>query len=125
MFKRFALGLALLALCVSCQKFAEGRQMFRELLSLRDAITKEFHESDVDINIANGDRMTVRFINSPFGAQSRDEKQKRADAVAAFVAIHYKHPLSTVMTVFVQRAGGVGMSVSSSEGFVGRSSTKP
>ena len=124
MSKRFALGLALLALCVSCQKFAEGRQMFRDLLTLREQIAREFHESQVDIKVMNGNRMTVSFINSHLGTQSRDEKQKLADAVAAFAATHYKHPLSAVTTVFVQRAGGAGMSVSSSEGFAGHL-TKP
>src|SRR5258708_34273381 len=104
MFKRFALGLALLALCVSCQKFAEGRQMFRDLLTLREQIAKEFHESQVDIKVMNGNRMTVSFINSPLGAQSNNEKQQRADTVAAFAATHYKHPLSALTPVFAHRA---------------------
>jgi len=125
MFKRFGLGLALVGLCISCEKFAEGRQMFRELLALRDEITKEFHESEVDITISTDNRMKVSFINSPLGSQGRDEKQKRADAVAAFAAAHYKHPLSAVTTVFVQRSRGPGMSASSSEGFAGRLPTKP
>ncbi len=124
MSRRFVLGLALLALCVSCQKFAEGRQMYRDLLMLREQIAKEFHESQVDIKVMNGNRMTVSFINSPLGAQSNREKQERADTVAVFATTHYKHPLSAVTTVFVQRAGGGGMSVSSSEGFAGHL-TKP
>jgi hypothetical protein len=120
MSKRFVPALALIALCLSCQKFAEGRQMFRELLALRDQITAEFHEKDVDVNLLNGDRMSVKFINSPLALRSRDEKQKRADDVAAFVTAHYKHPLARVMSVFVQQAGGAGVSVSTSEAFVGR-----
>ena len=99
--------------------------MFRELLTLRDGITREFHESEVDINISNDGRMKVSFINSPLGSQSPAEKQKRADAVAVFATTHYKHPLSAVTTLFVQRSGGPGMSVSSSEAFIGRLPTKP
>jgi hypothetical protein len=99
--------------------------MFRELLTLRDGITREFHESEVDINISNNGRMKVSFVNSPLGSRSADEKQKRADAVAAFVAAHYNHPLSAVTIVFVKRAGGPGLSTSSSEGFAGHVPTKP
>src|SRR5512137_3026637 len=100
MSRRLVSCFVLLALCVSCQKFAEGRQMFRELLSLRDDVVKEFHETNVDVNVMNGGRVRVVFINSPLQAQSSEEKQKRADAVAAFVTAHYKHPLKSVVTVF-------------------------
>jgi hypothetical protein len=120
MSKRFVPALALIALCLSCQKFAEGRLMFRELLALRDQITAQFHETNADVVLINGNRMSVRFINSPLAARGRDEKQKRADDVAAFVTAHYKHPLAGVTSVFVQQAGGAGVSVSSSEAFVGR-----
>jgi hypothetical protein len=93
------------ALSVSCQKFAEGRQMFQELLALRDQIMSEFHERVVDVNIANGNRLTVKFIDSPLSSHSRQEKQQRADAVAAFVARHYKRSLSSVSTQFVTQSG--------------------
>jgi hypothetical protein len=116
MFKRTVMLLGVLALCASCQKFAEGRQMFRELLTLRDEIAAEFHEKVVDVNVANGDRMTIKFINSPFATRTRDEKQKRADEVAAFVQKHYKHPVASVTTAFVAQSGGLG----SGESYVGR-----
>ena len=125
MSRRLISWFVLLALCASCQKFAEGRQMFRELLSLRDDVVKEFHEANVDVNLMNGNRMKVVFTNSAFQSQSNEEKQKRADAVAAFVAAHYKHPLASVTTVFVKQSGGMGVSVSSSEAFVGRMPAKP
>lgn len=64
MARRAALLLCVLALCASCQKFAEGRIVFRELLTLRDEIATEFKEKVVDVNIANGDRLTVKFVNS-------------------------------------------------------------
>lgn len=108
-------------LCISCngEKFAEGRQMFRELLALRDEVAKEFHEKVVDVNLMNGDRMTIKFIDSPLNAATRDDKQRRADEVAAFVATHYKRPIKSVSVQFVSKAG-VGVSVARSETFVGR-----
>jgi len=110
------------AFCMSCdgEKFAEGRQMFRELLTLRDEVAKEFHEKVVDVNVTNRDRMTIKFVDSPLRSATRDEKQQRADAVAAFVATHYKHPLSSVSVQFVSKSGGLGVSVARSETFVGR-----
>jgi hypothetical protein len=124
MLRRLVPALAVLALLGSCQKFAEGRQLFRDLLTLRDQVTAEYHEKGVDVTISNGDRVSIKFVNSPLGTGSKEEKQKRADDVATFVTAHYKHPLSSVTTTFVARAGGVGVSVSSSESFVGHPSQK-
>ena len=121
MSKRLACCLTLLALSASCQKFAEGRQMFRELLALRDQIAAEFHEKVVDVNVAGGDRMIVKFINSPLNSSSGEDKQKRADEVAAFVTSHYNHPLSSVSTQFLSRAGGVGVG----ETYIGHPARKP
>ena len=93
--------------------------MFRDLLVLRDQISKEFHEPGVDVSIANGNRMTIKFINSPFRSRSREEKQQRADAVAAFVVNHYREPLSSVSVEFVRAGFSVG------ETYVGRPAPKP
>lgn len=98
---RTASLLIAIALCVSCRQVAEGRQTFRDLLVLRDRITAEFGEKNVDVTIATGNHLTVRFIDSPFGARPYAEKQERADAVAAFVAKRYKRPLSSVSLQFV------------------------
>lgn len=125
MFKRVTWILVVAGLCVSCQKFAEGRQMFRELLALRDQIATEFHERVVDVNIARGDRMTVKFINSPFSARSHEEKQLRADVVAAFVARHYKQPLASVSVQFVSQTSGAGPSAGIGETYVGRPAPEP
>ena len=113
--------LVAVALCMSCngEKFAEGRQMFRELLTLRDEVAKEFHEKVVDVNLINGSRMKIKFINSPLNAGTRDEKQRRADEVAAFVTAHYKRPLTSVSVTFVKKTG-IGVYVANSETFVGR-----
>jgi hypothetical protein len=99
------------ALCLSCQgeKFAEGRMMFRELLALRDELAKEFHEQVVDVSITNGDRMTVKFIDSPLSARSHDEKQQRADAVADFVSARYKRPVASVSIQFVSGVRGANV----------------
>lgn len=116
MLKRLWLVLAVVAFCASCQKFAEGRQLFRDLLALRDQLAAEYRERVVDVSIAGGDRLTVKFIDSPLNAQSREVKQKRADDVAVFVAAHYKHPVSSVSTQFVSKAGPVAVE----ETFAGR-----
>jgi hypothetical protein len=115
MHKRVWISLGILLLCASCQKFAEGRQMFHDILKLRDGLTKEFHEQAVDVAIGGGDTLTVKFINSPLDSARREEKQKRADAVAAFVMKNYPHHLSSVSTQFVAKRGPVGVG----ETFVG------
>jgi hypothetical protein len=125
MVKRVTWLLVIVGLCVSCQKFGEGRQMFRELLALRDQIATEFHERVVDVNVANGNRMTVKFMNSPFSSRSHEEKQQRADAVAAFVANHYKQPLSSVSIQFVSQTGGAGLSAGVRETYIGQPLPKP
>ena len=96
------------ALCVSCkaEDFAEGRIAFRELLTLRDQITKEFHDKVSDVSITGDGRMTVKFINSPLSSRSREEKQQRADAVAAFVSRQYKQSVSSVSIQFVSESSG-------------------
>ena len=119
MLKRAVAFASLVALCASCQKFAEGRQMFRELLALRDEIAAEFHEKVVDVTVMNGDRLTIKFINSPLLSASSEERQKRADDVATFVAKHYKHPVAAVTTVFVVQSGGLGVSANTSDSYVG------
>ena len=115
MHKRVWASLGILLLCASCQKFAEGRQMFRDLLQLRDQIATEFQEKVVDVNVSGGDRLTVKFTNSPLDAAPREDKQRRADQVAAFVMSHYHHHLSSVSTQFVAKTGPVGIG----ETFVG------
>lgn len=116
-------ALVLLAvLCIACngEQFAEGQMMFRELLKLRDEVAREFKEEVVDITIANGDHMTVKFVNSPLRTRSSGEKQQRADAVAAFVAKTYRKPLASVSTQFVTKSGGSFASMSMAETYTGR-----
>ena len=125
MFKRMTWPLVLLALSASCQKFAEGRQMFRDMLVLRDQIAAQFHEQNVGINASTGGRITVTFTNSPLNSATGAEKQKRADEVAAFVISHYKQPVTTVSTAFVTAKGGLGVSVSTSDTYIGHPAQKP
>ena len=105
MTRQLAVLVAAIALCTSCQKFAEGKEMFRELLTLRDQVATEFHEKVVDVNLTKANEMTVKFMNSPLQSASREAKQNRADEVAAFVASHYKHPLAKISTTFAIGAG--------------------
>jgi hypothetical protein len=104
-------ALVVAVLCLSCrgEQFVEGRLMFRELLTLRDQIAKEFHEQVVDVSVGKEGRMTVKFVGSPLSARSGEEKQQRADAVAAFVASHYKQPVSSVSIQFVSADGGANV----------------
>ena len=120
--KRAVLILSVVSLSLSCdgEKFAAGRQMFRELLTLRDQLGKEFHEKVVDVNITNGEHVTVKFINSPLKSRSGTDKQQRANAVAAFVLKHYPHPVSSVTTQFVSKTGGGGVSVAVHDSYVGQ-----
>src|SRR5438477_8402422 len=102
--RQLALVLAAFALCASCQKFAEGKQMFRELLALRDQVATQFGEKVTDISVEKDGSMRMRFVNSPFAGATAAEKQKRADAVASFVAAHYKrHRVPSVTIDYVKR----------------------
>ena len=105
MIRRTAVVLAAVALLISCQKFAEGKQLFRDLLTLRDQLSTHFQEKDVDLNISTGGRVTVKFKNSPLNSATHEAKQKRADEVAAFVIANSKHPVTTVSTEFATQRG--------------------
>ncbi len=111
----------LLVVCTSCQKFAEGRQVFRELLALRDQVAAQFQEKVVDVKISTGGALTVTFVNSPLNSATREAKQKRADEVAEFVISRYKRPVPSVSTQFSSGAGAVRVE----ETFVGRTAKNP
>jgi len=98
----------LVVLLMSCQgeKIAKGRLTFRELLTLRDQIAKEFGDTMGDVSVS-GDRMIMKFVNSPLSSRGREEKQQRADAVAAFVAAHYAHPVSSVSIHFITAGSAI------------------
>jgi hypothetical protein len=114
-----ALLLAALALCASCQKFAEGRQLFHDFMALRDQIAAQFNEKNVYVNYSTGGIVSVQFINSPLLSASAEEKQKRSDDVAMFVANHCKYPVNKVTTFFIARSPSTGVSVSMSNVYVG------
>jgi hypothetical protein len=114
-----ALLLAALVLCASCQKIVEGQRQFHDFMALRDQVAAQFNEKNVYVNYSTGEIVTVQFINSPLLTASADEKQKRADDVAVFVASHCKYPLSKVSTFFVARSASMGVSVSKSNRYVG------
>src|SRR5436190_21847346 len=122
MSKRALLLLGGLLLCASCQKFAEGRQLFgqfHDFMALRDQIAAQFNEKQVYVNYSTGAIVSVQFINSPLLSASAEEKQKRADDVAVFVANHCKYPVSKVTTFFVARSASTGVSVNMSNVYVG------
>ena len=100
--------LAVLALCASCQKVVEGQRLFRDMMLLRGQITTQFHESRVQVNVigSGSETVVVTFINSPLNGASSEDRQKRADEVAAFVMKNCKHPVQEVRTFFVSQSGG-------------------
>ena len=98
--------LVLLALCASCQRLSEGQRLLRDMMALRGQIATQFHEPRVQVNVIDGGTVVVSFINSPLSGVSPEEKQKRADEVAAFVMKNRKHPVREVRTFFVSQSGG-------------------
>lgn len=120
MSKRVVILLAALLLCASCQKFAEGKEMFRELLALRDAVSKHVGERVSDINL-RGDTIEVAFTDSTLNTASKEAKQQRADEVARFVMLSYRHPVKRVTTTFVTKNGPL----KTSETFEGHPPAKP
>jgi hypothetical protein len=111
--------LAALVLCASCQKLAEGRQQFLDFMALRGQIAARFNEQNVYVNYSTGGIVSVQLINSPLLSASAEEKQKRADDVAAFVANHCKYPVNKVTTFFIARSAKTGVSVSMSNVYIG------
>jgi len=108
MSKRALWLLACLALCASCRKVIEGQRLFRDMMVLRGQIAEQFHEARVQVNVIGNGTVVVSFINSPLNAASAEEKQKRADEVAAFVIKNCKHQVPEVRTFFVSQSGGGG-----------------
>ena len=111
--KRLVWLLSVVILTIACQKhgepgFAEGRQTFRQLLALRDQISKQFHETVADVSVGANQRMTVKLVDSPVRSRTREEKQQHADAVAAFVLDNYKQSVSSVAIQFDQGETYVG-----------------
>lgn len=119
MLKRAFWFVAALALCASCQKFVEGQRLFRDMMVLRGQIAAQFHEDRVQVNVIKQGTVVVTFINSPLRTASVNEKQKRADDVAAFVMKNVKQPVPEVRTFFVTQAGGVGGSVTGFDRYTG------
>jgi len=115
MHKRVVTLLGILLLCASCEKF----QQFHDFMALRDQIAAQFNEKQVYVNYARGAVVSVQLINSPLLSASPEEKQKRADDVAVFVANHCKYPVKKVTTWFIARSAGAGVSVNMSNVFVG------
>jgi len=104
MFKRVLCVVAAMALFGSCQKWAEHQQLFRDMMALRAEIATEFHEAKVQVNVIRKGTVVVTFINSALNAATSEEKQKRADAVAAFV--RKRHPAPEVRTLFIAQSDG-------------------
>ena len=106
MSKRVLWLLACLALCASCQKLVEGQRLYRDMMVLREQIAGQFHEARVQVNVIGNGTVVVTFINSPLNGSSSEEKQKRADEVAAFVMKNCKQQVPEVRTFFVTQADG-------------------
>jgi len=57
-------------------------------MALRDQIAVQFNEKQVYVNYSTGAIVSVQLIDSLLLSASAEEKQKRADDVAAFVVNH-------------------------------------
>lgn len=106
--KRALYVLACLALCTSCQKLVEKQRLFRDTMVLRGQLETKFREARTQVNVIHNGTVVVMFINSPLGAASQEEKQKRADEVATFVMKNCKHKVPEVRTFFVSQPAGGG-----------------
>jgi len=89
------------------------------MMVLREQIATQFHEARVQVNVIGKGTVVVTFINSPLNGASPEEKQKRADEVAAFVMKNGKHPVRQVRTFFVSQSGGIGGSVTGLDRYTG------
>ena len=89
------------------------------MMALRGQIATQFHEARTQVNVIGGGTVVVTFINSPLNGASSEEKQKRADEVAAFVMKHCTHQVPEVRTFFVSQSGGVGGSVTRLDRYTG------
>ena len=115
-----ALGLlTCLALCAACQKLVEGQRLFGDMMTLRGQIATQFHEARVQVNVIDNGTVVVTFINSRLNGAPAEEKQKRADEVAAFVMKNCKHPPPEVRIFFVSQPGGAGRSVTGLDRYTG------
>ncbi len=89
------------------------------MMALRGQIATQFHEARVQVNVIGKGTVVVTFINSPLNGASPEEKQKRADEVAAFVMKHSAHQVPEVRTFFVSQSGGVRGSVTGLDRYTG------
>ena len=121
MSRRVLWFLALLTLCASCRKVVEGQRLFRDMMVLRKQLATQFREARVQVNVIGSENETVvvTFVNSPLNRASSEEKQKRADEVAAFVMKQCKRPFREVRTFFVSQSGGTGGSVTGLDRYTG------
>lgn len=76
------------------------------MMVLKDQIAAQFHENRVQVNVIGEGTVVVSFINSPLNSASSEEKQKRADEVAAFVMKNCKRPVPEVRVFFTTLSDG-------------------
>ena len=89
------------------------------MMVLRGQIAEHFQEKRVQVNVIKQGTVVVTFINSPLKNAWMNEKQKRADEVAAFVMKNVKESVPEVRVFFVSQTGGVGGSVTGLERYTG------
>lgn len=101
--------LVALTTLVNCSK--EQRALFGTLQETQGALAAEFQPAEVGLNLVNSNRLVVQVFNSRFN--TTDEATRSAQArKAAEIAIKPFKEVKDVQVTFIQKAGGMGVSVS-------------
>jgi hypothetical protein len=101
----------------ACDSVRQMGAMVKDLQAVSAGISTTFHEPGVNVNVNNGQYLTVLFVNSRFAGLPESARADTARLVAEFVRDHYaRYPgLSTVAVGFRSEAGVAGFSMSSQE----------
>jgi hypothetical protein len=84
---------------------AAGCADVRHLFTLRNALTREFHEAGIGVTLTNGLNLTVTIVNGPWPDAPCDSQVAFALRVAAYVSHNYQDfdSLQTVSIAFERR----------------------
>lgn len=93
-----AVALGFLVLLAGCS--GAGLQAVQDLVPLQEQLAAEYGESNIRVEIEDGNTLGVKFVSSPSNGLAGDRKAERAREVAPFVCENYAS-LGTVDEVWV------------------------
>jgi hypothetical protein len=99
--RRFVAILLVGSILVGCNTLQKASKLVGELTALQQKIADEFGETAVGIQVINDDLLAVNLTNSPSGKLPREEKAKRARAIATFARRNYPHSVERVNVAYV------------------------